>query len=187
MSDRLIYLDHGATTPVRAEVLEAMLPYFSEKYGNASSIYSIAKESKVAIDKARDKVATSIGAKPKEIYFTSGGTEADNWAIKGVAHQNRDKGRHIITTSIEHHAVLYTCQYLEKEGFNITYLPVDEKGIVSPRQVESAIRDDTVLISVMFANNEIGTIQPIEEIGKIAKEYGVLFHTDAVQAVGNYT
>ena len=162
-----------------------MLPYFSEKYGNASSIYSIAKESKVAIDKARDKVATSIGAKPKEIYFTSGGTEADNWAIKGVAHQNRDKGRHIITTSIEHHAVLYTCQYLEKEGFNITYLPVDEKGIVSPRQVESAIRDDTVLISVMFANNEIGTIQPIEEIGKIAKEYGVLFHTDAVQAVGN--
>ncbi len=185
MSDRLIYLDHGATTPVRAEVLEAMLPYFSEKYGNASSIYSIAKESKVAIDKARDKVATSIGAKPKEIYFTSGGTEADNWAIKGVAHQNRDKGRHIITTSIEHHAVLYTCQYLEKEGFNITYLPVDEKGIVSPRQVESAIRDDTVLISVMFANNEIGTIQPIEEIGKIAKEYGVLFHTDAVQAVGN--
>ncbi len=185
MADRFVYLDHAATTSVRPEVLEAMLPYFSEKYANPSSIYSMAQESKAAIDNAREKVAAAIGANPQELYFTSGGTEADNWAIKGVAYKNRDKGRHIITTSIEHHAVLHTCQYLEKEGFDVTYLPVDEKGFVSPSQVEDAIRDDTVLISIMYANNEIGTIQPIEEIGAIAKEHGIPLHTDAVQAVGN--
>lgn len=185
MADRFVYLDHAATTSVRPEVLEAMLPYFSEKYANPSSIYSMAQESKAAIDNAREKVAAAIGANPQELYFTSGGTEADNWAIKGVAYKNRDKGRHIITTSIEHHAVLHTCQYLEKEGFDVTYLPVDEKGFVSPSQVEDAIRDDTVLISIMYANNEIGTIQPIEEIGTIAKEHGIPLHTDAVQAVGN--
>ncbi len=185
MSERFIYFDHAATTPVRPEVLEAMLPYFDKKYGNASSIYSIARESRAAVDEAREMVANAIGAKSDEIYFTSGGTEADNWAIKGIARGSADKGKHIITTSIEHHAVLHTCQYLEKEGFDVTYLPVDEKGLISPAQVEEAIREDTILISVMFANNEIGTIQPIEEIGEIAKRHGIVFHTDAVQAVGN--
>lgn len=185
MSERSIYFDHSATTPVRSEVLEAMLPYFTERYGNASSIYKIARESRAAVDEARDSVAAAIGANPQEIFFTSGGTEADNWAIKGVAYANRKKGRHIITSSIEHHAVLHTCQYLEREGFEVTYLPVDEKGLIAPAQVEEAIREDTILISIMFANNEIGTIQPIEEIGRIAKKHGIPFHTDAVQAIGN--
>jgi cysteine desulfurase len=185
MSDRNIYLDHAATTPVRKEVVEAMLPYFSEKYGNPSSIYSIGRDSKKAIEESREKVAKAIGAEPREIFFTGSGTEADNWAIKGVAYANRQKGKHIITTAIEHHAVLHTCQYLESDGFEVTYLPVDADGLVSPEQVRAAIRPDTILITIMFANNEIGTIQPIAEIGRIAKEKGVYFHTDAVQAMGN--
>ncbi len=185
MRERFVYLDHASTTPVRPEVLEAMLPYFTQKYGNASSLYSIGRESKKAMEEARIKVAAALGAQPGEIYFTGSGTEADNWAIKGAAYANRKKGKHIITSAIEHHAVLHTCQYLEREGFEVTYLPVNEKGLVSPDDVRAAIRDDTVLISIMFANNEIGTIQPIAEIGKIAGEKGVYFHTDAVQAVGN--
>jgi len=185
MSDRMIYLDHAATTPVRTEVVEAMLPYFTQKYGNPSSIYSVGRESKKAIEEARETVARVIGAQPREIFFTGSGTEADNWAVKGVAYANRQKGKHIITTAIEHHAVLHTCQYLESEGFEVTYLPVDPDGLVTAEQVKEAIRPDTILISVMFANNEIGTIEPIAEIGKIAKEKGVYFHTDAVQAMGN--
>ncbi|HHV28892.1 cysteine desulfurase NifS [Acetivibrio mesophilus] len=183
--NKIIYLDHAATTPVNPQVLEAMLPYFSDKFGNASSIYSIGRESKKAIEESREKVAKAIGALPREVFFTGSGTEADNWAIKGVAYANRDKGRHIITTAIEHHAVLHACQYLESDGFEVTYLPVDENGLVSPQQVQDAIRPDTILITIMFANNEIGTIQPIGEIGKIAREKGIIFHTDAVQAVGN--
>jgi cysteine desulfurase len=162
-----------------------MLPYFGQKYGNPSSIYSIGRESKKAIEEAREKVAAAIGAQAREIFFTGSGTEADNWAIKGVAYANRQKGKHIITTAIEHHAVLHTCQYLESDGFEVTYLPVDADGLITPEQVRAAIRPDTILITVMFANNEIGTIQPIAEIGKIAKEKGVYFHTDAVQAIGN--
>ncbi len=185
MNDTTIYLDHSATTPVRTEVIEAMMPYFNRKYGNPSSIYSIGRDSKKAIEEARETVAKAIGAQPREIFFTGSGTEADNWALKGVAYANRQKGKHIITTAIEHHAVLHTCQYLERDGFEVTYLPVDIDGLVSAEQVESAIRPDTILISIMFANNEIGTIQPITEIGKIAKEKGVIFHTDAVQAMGN--
>lgn len=185
MNDKLIYMDHAATTPVNPKVLEAMLPYFSDRFGNASSIYSIGRESKKAIDEARDKVAKAIGAMPREIFFTGSGTEADNWAVKGIAYANREKGNHIITTSIEHHAVYHACQYLESDGFEVTYLPVDENGLVSPKQVLDAIRPETILITIMFANNEIGTIQPIGEIGKITREKGVIFHTDAVQAVGN--
>ncbi len=185
MSDRMIYLDHAATTPTRSEVVEAMLPYFTQKYGNPSSIYSIGRESKKAIEEARENVAKVIGAQPREIFFTGSGTEADNWAIKGVAYANRQKGKHIITTAIEHHAVLHSCQYLESEGFEVTYLPVDPDGLITAEQVKEAIRPDTILISIMFANNEIGTIQPIAEIGKIAKDKGVYFHTDAVQAMGN--
>jgi len=185
MSDRNIYLDHAATTPVKKEVVEAMLPYFTEKFGNPSSIYSVGRTSKKAIEEAREKVAKAIGAEPREIFFTGSGTEADNWAIKGAAYANRQKGKHIITTAIEHHAVLHTCQYLESEGFEVTYLPVDSDGLVTAEQVRNAIRPDTILITVMFANNEIGTIQPIAEIGKVAKEKGILFHTDAVQAIGN--
>jgi cysteine desulfurase len=162
-----------------------MLPYFTQKYGNPSSIYSVGRESKKAIEEARETVAKVIGAQPREIFFTGSGTEADNWAIKGVAYANRQKGKHIITTAIEHHAVLHTCQYLESEGFEVTYLPVDPDGLITAEQVREAIRPDTILISIMFANNEIGTIQPIAEIGKIAKEKGVYFHTDAVQAMGN--
>lgn len=180
-----IYMDNAATTPVRDEVLEAVLPYFKEKYGNASSIYSIAKESKKALEEARGKVAKAIGAKPEEIYFTAGGSESDNLALRGVAEAYAHKGNHIITTKIEHHAILHTAEYLEKHGVEVTYLPVDEYGCVCPADVEKAIRPETVLISVMFANNEIGTIQPITEIGEIAKKHGVLFHTDAVQAVGH--
>jgi cysteine desulfurase len=185
MADRFIYFDHAATTYVKPEVLNEMLPYFTEKYGNPSSIYSIGRESKRAIEEAREKVAKAINADPKEIFFTGSGSEADNWAIKGVAYANRKKGNHIITSSIEHHAVLHSCQYLESDGFEVTYLPVDADGLVNPEDVRKAIKDNTILISIMFANNEIGTIEPIAEIGKIAKEKGIYFHTDAVQAVGN--
>ncbi len=185
MTDKFIYLDHAATTPVKPEVLEAMLPYFSQKFGNASSIYTIGRESKRAIEEARDKTAAALGAQPKEIFFTGSGTEADNWAVKGVAYANRQKGNHIITTAVEHHAVLHTCQYLESDGFEVTYLPVDENGLVTAEAVKAAIKPSTILITVMFANNEIGTIQPIAEIGKVAREKGVYFHTDAVQAIGN--
>ncbi len=185
MNNKFIYFDHASTTAVKPQVLEAMLPYFTEKYGNASTIYSLGQESKKAIDEAREKVALALGANPQEIFFTGSGSESDNWAIKGIAYANREKGKHIITTAIEHHAILHSCQFLEKEGFEVTYIPVDKDGLVDPGQVESAIRPDTVLISVMFANNEIGTIQPIDEIGKIAREKGVYFHTDAVQAIGN--
>jgi cysteine desulfurase NifS len=185
MTDRFIYMDHAATTPLRQEVLEAMLPYFNQKFGNASSIYSLGRESKKAIEEAREKTAAALGAQPKEIFFTGSGTEADNWAIKGVAYANRQKGNHIVTTSIEHHAILHTCQYLESDGFEVTYLPVNEFGLVTPEQVRNAIKPNTILITIMFANNEIGTIQPIAEIGKVAREKGVYFHTDAVQAVGN--
>ncbi|WP_416197862.1 MAG: cysteine desulfurase NifS [Sporanaerobacter sp.] len=180
-----IYMDNAATTPTKKEVLAEMLPYFSEKYGNPSSIYSLGGQSKNAIEKAREQVATVLGAKSKEIYFTSGGSEADNWAIKGIAFANRHKGNHIITSKIEHHAVLHTCEFLERQGFRITYLDVDEYGVVDIEQLKSSITDETILISIMFANNEIGTIQPIKEIGEIAKEKGIYFHTDAVQAIGN--
>lgn len=185
MNNRFIYLDHAATTAVRPEVVEAMLPYFNEKCGNPSSIYSIGRDGKNTIEDARDKVALALGAQSKEIFFTGSGTEADNWAIKGVSYANKSKGNHIITTSIEHHAVLNTCQYLERDGFEVTYLPVDEHGLVTPEQVEKAMKPNTILISIMFANNEIGTIQPISKIGKLAREKGIYFHTDAVQAVGN--
>ena len=185
MGDRFIYVDHAATTAVKKEVLDAMIPYYTEKYGNPSSIYSIGRESKKAIEEARDKVAAAISAQPKEIFFTGSGTEADNWAIKGVAYANRQKGKHIITSAIEHHAVLHTCQYLESDGFDVTYLPVDENGLIRLDDLKKAIRPDTILITIMFANNEIGTIQPIAEIGQIAKEHKIYFHTDAVQAMGN--
>lgn len=186
MSERLIYFDHAATTPIKAEVLNEMLPYFTENFGNASSVYSIGRKSKEAIENARDRVATAVGAASKEIFFTGGGTEADNWAIKGVAYANRNEGKnHIITTSIEHHAVLHACQYLEDDGFEVTYLPVDSYGMISLDDLKSAIKDNTVLVTIMFANNEIGTIQPIAEIGRICREKGVYFHTDAVQAIGN--
>ncbi len=185
MGDRFIYVDHAATTAVKKEVLDVMIPYYTEKYGNPSSIYSIGRESKKAIEEARDKVAAAISAQPKEIFFTGSGTEADNWAIKGVAYANRQKGKHIITSAIEHHAVLHTCQYLESDGFEVTYLPVDENGLIRLDDLKKAIRPDTILITIMFANNEIGTIQPIAEIGQIAKEHKIYFHTDAVQAMGN--
>ena len=180
-----IYLDNAATTRVRPEVAEAVLPAMTETYGNASSVHSFGREAKKAMEKARAQVAAAIGAKKEEIYFTAGGSEADNWAIKGAAHALRKKGLHIITTAIEHHAVLHTCQALEKEGFEVTYLPVDEYGLVTPEQVEAAIRPDTILVSVMAANNEIGTIEPIAEIGAVCRAHKVLFHTDAVQAVGH--
>jgi len=183
--DKMIYMDHSATTPVKKEVLQEMLPYFSEYYGNPSSVYQLSSKSKLAIDKARDQVAKGLGAKKSEIYFTGGGSEADNWAIKGIAYRHRDKGNHIITTKIEHHAVLHTCEYLENQGFEVTYLDVDEYGMISLEDLEGAIRDNTILISIMFANNEIGTVQPVKEIGEIARRHKVLFHTDAVQAVGS--
>ncbi len=179
-----IYVDHAATTPVRSEVLEAMLPYFKEKFGNASSIHGFGREVKVALEEAREKVAQIIGASPSQIFFTSGGTESDNLAIKGTALANRKKGKHIITSKIEHHAILESCKFLEKEGFEVTYLPVNFQGLVDPEDLRKAIRDDTTLVSIMYANNEVGTIQPIEKLSKIAKEKGVYFHTDAVQAVG---
>ena len=178
----LIYLDNAATTKVAPEVYEAMNPYFEEYYGNAASVYRFAGESKKAVEDARKEVADFLGAKPNEIYFTGGGSESDNWALKGLAFSLRNKGKHIITSAIEHHAILHTCEYLEKLGYEITYVGVDENGILKLDELEKAIREDTILISVMFANNEIGSIQPIKEIGEIAKEHGVLFHTDAVQA-----
>jgi cysteine desulfurase len=183
---RTVYMDHAATTPVRPEVVEAMLPYFSERFGNPSSLYALAREAKEAVEEARQRVAEAIGANPEEIYFTSGGTEADNWAIKGVAAANRKKGDHIITSSIEHHAVLHTCESLEKQGYRVTYLPVDEFGRVDPAAVEEAITDQTILVSVMAANNEIGTIQPVRAVAEIAHDHGVPFHTDAVQAIGAF-
>ena len=182
---KMIYLDNAATTKTAPEVVEAMLPYFTEFYGNASTVYDFAANSKAAIAKARQQIADVIGAKKEEIYFTAGGSESDNWALKATFEAYKNKGNHIITTKIEHHAILHTCEYLEKErGAKVTYLDVDENGIVSPEAVEAAIRPDTILVSVMFANNEIGSIQPIKEIGEIAHKHGVLFHTDAVQAFG---
>jgi cysteine desulfurase len=184
MDTNRVYVDHSATTPVRREVLDAMIPYFTENFGNASTVYAEGRETKKAISLARQQVAKAIGADVKEIFFTGSGTEADNWAIRGVAHANKAKGNHIITTAVEHHAVLHTCQALEKEGFEVTYLPVDEFGMVTAEDVRKAIKDTTILVTVMMANNEIGTIMPIEEIGKVTKESGVIFHTDAVQAIG---
>jgi len=181
----MYYFDNSATTPISEKVLEAMMPYLTSSYGNASSIYSLGRESRKAIDKARDQVAKALNCDSKEIYFTNSGTESDNWAIKGVAYGNKDKGKHIITSSIEHHAVLHTCKYLEKQGFEVTYLPVNKNGLIEIKDLLEAIRPDTILISIMYANNEIGTVQPIEEIGEIAKEKNIYFHTDAVQAVGN--
>lgn len=181
----MYYFDNSATTPISEKVLEAMMPYLTSSYGNASSIYSLGRESRKAIDKARDQVAKALNCDSKEIYFTNSGTESDNWAIKGVAYANKDKGKHIITSSIEHHAVLHTCKHLEKQGFEVTYLPVNKNGLVEIKDLIEAIRPDTILISIMYANNEIGTVQPIEEIGEIAKEKNIYFHTDAVQAIGN--
>ena len=179
-----IYMDNAATTAIAPEALSAMLPCFAQTYGNASSIHTTGREARQKLEDARRTVAACLGAKANEIYFTSGGTESDNWAIKGAAFANRKKGNHIITSQIEHHAVLHTCQWLEKQGFEVTYLPVDEYGLVNPADVEKAITDQTILISIMAANNEIGTLEPIAEIGKIAKEHKVIFHCDAVQAVG---
>lgn len=185
VENRTIYMDNSATTPVRKEVVEEMLPYLTENFGNPSSIYDPGKISKRAVEAARKKVADAIGAEENEVYFTSGGSESDNWALKGIAFANRNKGKHIITSSIEHHAVLHACSWLEGQGFDVTYLPVDRYGMVSTEELKNAIRNDTVLISIMLANNEIGTIQPVEEIGKIAREKRIYFHTDAVQAIGH--
>ena len=181
---RLIYLDNAATTKTAPEVVEAMLPYFTERFGNPSSVYSFAAGNKEVVSEQRDAIAEVLGAKSNEIYFTAGGSESDNWALKAAAEAYGEKGNHIITTKIEHHAILHTAEYLEKRGFEVTYLEVDEDGKVKPEDVKRAIRPTTILISVMFANNEIGTIQPIREIGEIAHEHGILFHTDAVQAFG---
>ena len=182
--NKLIYLDNAATTKVAPEVVEAMLPYFTEHYGNPSSIYGFAAQNKDTITKQREIIANALGANANEIYFTAGGSESDNWALKATAEAYKNKGNHIITTKIEHHAILHTGEYLEKNGFEVTYLDVDENGVVKLEDLKAAIRPTTILISVMYANNEIGTIEPIKEIGKIAKEHGVLFHTDAVQAFG---
>lgn len=183
--ERMIYMDNAATTPVNREVYKAMLPYFEEYYGNASSVYRFAGKSTKAVDEARQTIADYLNAKPKEIYFTAGGSESDNWALKATAFALRNKGKHIITTKIEHHAILHTCEYLEGLGFEVTYLNVDENGLVCIDEVAKAIREDTILISIMFANNEIGTIEPIKEIGALAHEKGIYFHTDAVQAYGH--
>ncbi|MGN0244182.1 MAG: cysteine desulfurase NifS [Lachnospiraceae bacterium] len=182
--EKVIYLDHAATTAARPEVVQEMLPYFTEKFGNPSSIYSIAADNKKAITHARDVIAQSLGTESANIYFTAGGSESDNWALKATAQAYASKGKHIITSKIEHHAILHTCDYLAEQGFEITYIDVDENGILNLDQLEQAIRPDTILISVMFANNEIGTVQPITEIGALAKKHGILFHTDAVQAYG---
>lgn len=182
--EKRIYLDNAATTKTAPEVVEAMLPYFTEYYGNPSSVYGFASMNKEVIDRQRDVIAGAIGAKANEIYFTAGGSESDNWAIKATAEAYAGKGKHIITSRIEHHAVLHTCEYLEKNGYEVTYLDVDENGIVDLEELKQAIRQDTILISVMFANNEIGTLQPVREIGELAHEHGILFHTDAVQAFG---
>lgn len=182
---KCIYMDNAATTQVYPEVFDAMKPYFTKFYGNPSSIYSFAGNSKKAVEDARKTIADFLGARTEEIYFTGGGSESDNWALKATADAYANKGKHIITSKIEHHAILHTCEYLEKKGFEVTYLDVDENGFVNPADVEKAIRPDTILVSIMTANNEIGTIEPIAEIGKIAKDHGVLFHTDAVQAFGH--
>lgn len=183
--DKIYYFDNAATTRVSPEVMEEISKYFTESYFNPSSIYTQAQKCKEVVEKARGQVAAAFNADPREIYFTSGGSEADNWAIKGIAEAYSDKGRHIITSAIEHHAVLHTCEYLESKGYEVTYLPVNKEGLISVEDLKAAIRPDTILITIMFANNEIGTIQPIEEIGKIAKEHGIIFHTDAVQAAGH--
>ena len=182
--NRKIYLDNAATTKTRPEVVEAMLPYFTEKFGNPSSVYEFASQNRTAVDEARAQVAKALAAQEKDIYFTAGGSESDNWALKATVEAYKDKGNHIITSKIEHHAILHTCEYLEKNGVEVTYLDVDENGVVKLEELKKAIRPTTILISIMFANNEIGTIQPIKEIGQIAKENGILFHTDAVQAFG---
>ena len=180
-----VYMDNGATTRVTEPVMEAMQPYFCEIFGNPSSFHSRGRQSRKAVEAARAQVAKAIGAEPREIYFTGCGTEADNWAIRGAAYANAKKGKHIITTNIEHHAVLHTCKQLEKEGFEVTYLPVDHYGLISPEQLDAAIRPDTTLVTIMYANNEVGTIEPIGELAAVAKKHGVLFHTDAVQAIGH--
>lgn len=186
MEERKLYLDYAATTPVKKEVLDEMMPFFMEDFGNASTVYSFGKKAKNAVVKARKQVADLIGATPEEIYFTAGGSESDNWALKGIAFENKKKGNHIITSKIEHHAILHTCEYLEKyHGFEVTYLDVDENGKIDLNELESSIKDSTILITIMFANNEIGTIEPIKEIGEIAKKHNVIFHTDGVQAAGN--
>lgn len=182
--EKVIYLDNAATTRVRPEVAETMMPYFTEKYGNPSAVYGFASGNRNDINRVRETIANTLGARPEEIYFTAGGSESDNWAIKAAAEACQGKGNHIITTKIEHHAVLHTCEYLEKNGCQVTYLDVDENGMIHLDQLKKAIRPDTVLISIMFANNEIGTIEPVKEIGAIAREHGILFHTDAVQAYG---
>lgn len=180
--DVMIYLDHAATTPMAQEVVESMKPYYAQDYANASTIYEFGEKSREAVEHSRSVIARSLNAQPEEIYFTAGGSESDNWALKGTAEAYKEQGRHIITTQIEHHAVLNTCKYLEKQGYEVTYLPVDGQGFVQLAQLENAIRSDTILISVMFANNEIGTIEPIAQIGRIARRHNILFHTDAVQA-----
>ena len=186
MEKRRIYMDYSATTPVKKEVVEEMMPYLTDYFGNASSFHSFGREAKEALDKARSQVASLINANPNEIYFTAGGTESDNWAIEGVAFAHKNKGNHIITSKIEHHGVLHPCEYLEKHhGFEVTYLDVDSEGRVDLEQLKNSIKDTTILITIMFANNEIGTIQPIKEIAEIAKEHKIIFHTDAVQAAGN--
>lgn len=182
---RNVYLDYSATTPVKEEVLKEMIPYFTEKFGNPSSLYDKGLEAKAAVDHAREQLAALINADPKEIYFTAGGTEADNWSLMGIADKLKDKGNHIITTKIEHHAILHSCEFLEKHGYEVTYLGIDKNGRISLEELENAITDKTILISVMMVNNEIGTVQPIKEIGKIAKAHKIIFHTDAVQALGN--
>lgn len=180
----MIYLDHAATTAVSREAASAMFPYLHDRYGNPSSAYDFAAENKKVVETAREEIAATLGCKGSSIYFTSGGTESDNWALRGIAEGYKEKGRHIITSKIEHHAILHTCHYLEEQGYDVTYLDVEENGILNTERLKKAIRPDTILISVMFANNEIGTIQPVKEIGQIARKYGILFHTDAVQAYG---
>ena len=183
--EKLIYLDNAATTSLKEEVLEEMMPYLKENYSNPSSIYDFAQKAKKAVEDARSVIANALGAKDREIYFTGGGSESDNWALKGAAAALKEKGKHIITSKIEHHAILHTCEYLERQGYEVTYLDVDENGLVSPEAVEAAIRPETILISIMFANNEIGTVEPVEKIGEIASQHHILFHTDAVQAFGH--
>ncbi|BDB02406.1 cysteine desulfurase NifS [Clostridium botulinum] len=183
--NKQVYMDYSATTYTKPEVLEEMLPFFTENFGNPSSLYSFSDKTKKAVNLARERVAKALNAEKNEIFFTSGGSEADNWVMKGIAYANKKKGNHIITTKIEHHAILHTAQFLEKEGFKVTYLPVDEEGFVSVEDIKNAITDETILVSVMFANNEIGTIEPIKEIGKLCKKKNIYFHTDAVQAIGH--
>ena len=183
--NKYIYMDNAATTPVKQQVLEEMIPYYTEKYGNPSSVYALGSASKRAVENSRERVAKLINANPREIFFTGGGSEADNWAIKGIVQAHKEKGNHIITSKIEHHAILHTCEYLEKNGFEVTYLDVDEYGLINLDDLKNAITEKTILISIMYANNEIGTIQPIKEIGEIAKANKIIFHTDAVQAIGH--